>query len=233
MKGQRRIVSEQTRNNLILDSLMGLGGILSALSGIYFLFFPVGGYQGGRNPLYGVTVLLERHPWSEIHPWSSVAMIGIAALHIPLHWSWIMNMTKRGVRLMFGDCQLNKYSQFNLGVNVLIGLSGLVATLSGLYFLLVPGASHESLLPDPGWLFNRLIWDLIHTWSGVFFIAAMVLHIWIHWKWFYKVALRYGAAWWKGLNGLVRGSGSTEVASVPAEDLEVDMKLSVKENVAR
>ncbi|MFO8036103.1 MAG: DUF4405 domain-containing protein [Anaerolineales bacterium] len=218
MGKKRRIVSEQTRNNLILDSLMGLGGILSALSGVYFLFLPVGGYQGGRNPLHGVTVLFERHTWSEIHTWASVALIGIAALHIPLHWSWILNMSKRGARLLFGDCQLNKYSQFNLGVNILIGLSGLVTAFSGLYFLLVPGASHESLLTDPGWLFTRLTWDLIHTWSGVVFISAMVLHIWIHWKWFYKVALRYGVVWRKRMSGPVLEGGSTEVASVPVED---------------
>ena len=188
---KRGVVSSTTRNNLLLDSLLLIGGLISALSGIYFLFFPVGGYQGGRNPAHGLIVLFERHTWDDLHTWSGVALIAAAALHIPLHWRWIVSMTRRGLRALSGQCSLNRYSQFNLAVNVLVGLSGAVTAVSGLYFLLVPGASHRSAVPDPGLLFSRLSWDLIHTWSGVVLIAAAVLHFWIHWKWFYKVIGKY------------------------------------------
>jgi hypothetical protein len=46
---KKRVVSIQTRNNLILDSLLFVSGLITAISGIYFLFLPVAGYQGGRN----------------------------------------------------------------------------------------------------------------------------------------------------------------------------------------
>ena len=192
---KKRVLSVQTRNNIVLDILLLVSGLATALSSIYFLFLPVGGYHGGRNPLYGIIIFFERHTWSDIHIWASVAIIALAALHIPLHWGWIIKMTKSGFRTIIGKSKLNKYSQFNLAINILIGLSGLICGVSGLYFLLVPGASHASLAGDPGWIFTQLTWDLIHTWSGAVMISAGILHFGIHWKWVVKVVSKY----WKAM----------------------------------
>jgi len=190
----RRVVSTQTRNNLIVDILLFTGGVLTALSGIYFVFLPVGGYQGGRNPMYGIVILFTRHTWGDIHIWAGVAIIALAALHIPLHWKWIVSMTGRAVRIALGKGKMNNSGKFNLGVNMLIGLSALISGLSGLYFLLIPGASHSSIIPDPMLLFSRTTWDLIHTWSGIVMIAAALMHHYIHWKWAFKVTRKYWGA---------------------------------------
>ena len=196
---KKRIFSVQTRNNIVLDIFLLVSGLVTALSGIYFLFLPVGGYQGGRNPLYGVTIFFERHTWSDIHIWASVLILALVLLHIPLHWEWIVKMTKSGFRSMLGKSRLNKYSKFNLAINILVGLSGLICAISGVYFLLVPGASHASPVGDPEWLFSLLTWDLIHTWSGAVAISAAVLHFWIHWKWVLKVLNKYWKVWTKKL----------------------------------
>ena len=45
-----------------------------------FLFLPVGGFQGGRNPYYGIVIFFERHTWGDIHTWSSVVIMALAAL---------------------------------------------------------------------------------------------------------------------------------------------------------
>ncbi|MBE9524358.1 MAG: DUF4405 domain-containing protein [Chloroflexi bacterium] len=190
----RKIVSTQTRNNFFIDTLLFTGGTITALSGIYFLFLPVGGYQGGRNPMYGINILFDRHTWGDIHIWAGVAILSLAAIHIPLHWSWIVTMTARALKMITGDAKMNRYAKFNLGVNIFIGASALISGLSGIYFLLVPGASHESTALDPLWLFSRLTWDLIHTWSGVFLVAAATLHIYIHWKWAFKITRKYWRA---------------------------------------
>jgi len=190
----KRIVSTQTRNNFFIDSFLFIGGVITSLSGIYFLFLPVGGYQGGRNPMYGITILFDRHTWGDIHIWAGVAIIALAAIHIPLHWKWIVNMTKRVLKMATRKCSMNAYAKFNLGVNILIGLSALISGLSGMYFLLVPGASHAAIAPDPMWLFSRTTWDLIHTWSGVVVTAAATLHFYIHWKWAFKIARKYWRA---------------------------------------
>ena len=161
-----------------------ISGLISVLSGIYFLFLPIGGFQGGRNPFYDVIIFFERHTWGDIHTWSSVLIVILAALHIPLHWQWIVKMTKTGFRSLVGKSRLNKHSRFNLFINILIGLSGLICGLSGLYFLFLPAA--------PAWIFTPLVWDLIHTWSGVVMTAAGILHLGIHWKWVVKVLGKYG-----------------------------------------
>ena len=188
---KNRVFSVQTRNNFLLDLQLGISGLLSGLSGIYFLFLPVGGYQGGRNPYYGITVIFDRHTWNDIHTWGSVALISFAALHIPIHWDWIIKMTNNGIRSLIGSKKLNKHSQFNLAVNILIGLSGLICGLSGLYFLFFPGVSQVALAGDTGLIFSALTWDLIHTWSGIAMIIAASLHFGIHWKWVIKVVGKY------------------------------------------
>ena len=210
----KRVFSVKTRNNFLLDIPMLLAGLVAVLSGIYFLFLPIGGYQGGRNPLYGIVIFFERHTWDDIHTWSSVIIMALATLHIPIHWDWITKMTRSGVRAIFGKSQLNKFSQFNLFINVLIGLSGLICGLSGLYFLF------ESILVpvgSAGWIFTRFTWDMIHTWSGVVVTAAAILHFAIHWRWVTKVTGKY----WGALQERILAARKEQLSQpvrIPVED---------------
>jgi hypothetical protein len=118
-------------------------------------------------------------------------MILIALLHIPLHWNWFVSMFKRILKEIKGTAEkMNSKGRFNLYVNLTLALSGLIVGLTGLYFFFIPGASHGSGLPDPMWLFNRTVWDLIHTWAFVVMLAAAILHFAIHWKWVTKVTTK-------------------------------------------
>ena len=78
-------VAPQTRNNWLVDATLFIGALVASLSGIYFLFLPVGGYQGGRNPMYGVTILFQRETWDDLHTWFGILMIAAAVIHITLH----------------------------------------------------------------------------------------------------------------------------------------------------
>jgi hypothetical protein len=60
-------ISKRTKINWFIDIALFISAILAGLSAITFLFAPPGGYQGGRNPRYGLTILLERHTWTDIH----------------------------------------------------------------------------------------------------------------------------------------------------------------------
>ncbi len=178
-------VSKQTRNNWLIDAGLLSSALVAAISGIYFLFLPVGGYQGGRNPMYGIVILFERHTWEDIHTWIGVAMIAVAVIHLTLHWSWVVSMARRTWKEWTGKAgPMNARGRWNLIVNLTIAVSFLLTALSGIYFLFFPSSGGAI---TPMVIFSQSGWDLIHTWAGVTLIIAAVLHFAIHWKWVTKV----------------------------------------------
>ncbi len=180
MSNQIRI-SMQTRKKWLLDVALLAGGILAALSGIYFLFLPSGGYEGGRNLMYGITILFSRHTWG------GLLMMVVAVVHFSLHWGWVEAMFRRAKNVLLSrGARLSRFAKFNVALNLLVGVSFLVCALSGVYFLLAPsGGFQGGRNPswDPNFLFSRTTWDLMHTWSGVVMIAAATVHFGIHWQW--------------------------------------------------
>jgi len=182
----KRTLSPTTRNNWLIDAGMLISAIIATLSGIYFLALPVGGYQGGRNPYYGIKLVFERATWEDLHLWTGIIMILAASIHITIHWGWIVSMTKNIIGDLFGRGEkLNNRSRFNAGINAAIGLSFIISAVSGIYLLFFPGGAHG--VTDPLFIFTRTTWDLIHTWSSILLILAAIIHFAIHWKWVTKV----------------------------------------------
>ena len=48
---------------------------------------------GPRSALKPITLIwgLTRHEWGEVHFWIAVCLMAILALHLILHWRWIVN----------------------------------------------------------------------------------------------------------------------------------------------
>jgi hypothetical protein len=188
-------MSMQTRKNWIVDAAVFLGGIVAALSGVYFLFLPSGGYQGGRNPMYGITILFGRHTWGDLHTWGGILMIGAIAIHFAMHWQWVKRMSGRSVEALKPQgMKLSRGAIFNVAIDALVALSFLACALSGIYFLFAPSGGFQGG-QNPGWdpnfLFSRTTWDLVHTWSGVVLMIAAVVHFAIHWRWVKNVTARF------------------------------------------
>jgi len=192
---KRATMSKQTRNNWLIDAALFVGAVLAATSGIYYLFVPSGGYQAGRNPMYGVTILFERSTWSDLHMWGGVLMIAAAVVHIAIHWSWITMMSKRVIRLMRGrGSGMSQGAKRNLFINVVVALSFLVTAVSGVYFLFAPDGGYQggtNTSWDTGFLWSRTTWDLIHTWSGTVLCISAVIHFVIHWRWVKNMTKRF------------------------------------------
>ena len=188
-------MSTQTRMNWLIDAAVFLGGVLAGLSGVYFLFLPSGGYQGGRNPMYGVTIFFERHTWSDVHIWGGILMIAAIAIHFAIHWEWVKRMTRRMASALTAKSgPLSRGAKVNVAIDVVVAISFLVCALSGIYFLFAPSGGFQggsNLGWDPGFLLSRTTWDLIHTWSGVVLSAAAVVHFAIHWRWVKNVTARF------------------------------------------
>ena len=178
-------VSKQTQKNWWIDAALFSSAIAAALSGIYFLFLPSGGFQGGRNPLYNIQILFSRQTWDDLHTWGGIAMIVAAIIHLAIHWPWVVSMARRTWNELTGKCGcMNPRGRGNLFLNVIVAISFVLTAVSGVYFLFVHGGRW---MADPMILFTRSTWDLIHTWAGVALIAAAVIHFAIHWKWVAKV----------------------------------------------
>jgi hypothetical protein len=183
-------ISNKNRNNWLLDSLLALSGIIVGLTSIYFLYLPLDGYRGGRNPYYGIIVFFDRHTWSDLHNWAGVVVTVIALTHFIIHFDWVVNMVKKVARDTFGrKALLNARGRFNVFVDAMLALGFFISAISGLVFFFFIG--ENSLIPAIGNLWwSKTTWDLVHTWSGILMAAAAVVHFAIHWQWVVKIARR-------------------------------------------
>ena len=168
-----------------MDAVLFSSAVLAIPSALYFLFLPSGGFKGGRNPLYNIQILFSRHAWDDLHTWSGVAMIAAAVIHLALHWRWVVSMGQRTWKEVTGKgTQMNSRGRWNLILNTVVVISFVLTAISGVYFMFFPGGR---LAVDTDLLFSRTTWDFIHTWAGVLFIVAIVIHFANHWRWVVNV----------------------------------------------
>jgi hypothetical protein len=166
--------------------VLSVSGLLTTLTGIYFLIFPSGGYQGGRNPHYGQTFLFDRAIWVDIHTWAGIALIGLSVLHIALHWQWVTEMGRRTLAVIRRERKpFNRKIWARVGVVAAIGLLFVGVAASGIYFFVLPGGQGSNRAVQ--FLFARSTWDLVHTWTGVSMIIAAGVHLAMRWKWVARV----------------------------------------------
>ena len=91
-------MTRKTTWNYVIDAMFGLLMLFQGCTGfVLWLILPGGGYRyRGGSGLDDVnsTFLFVRQTWLDIHEWVAVALLVIFALHIAIHWQWIVSMTK-------------------------------------------------------------------------------------------------------------------------------------------
>jgi hypothetical protein len=192
-------ISKQTQQNWLIDAAVFIGALLATLTGIYFLFLPIGGYQGGRNPTYGLTILFSRATWDDLHTWGGLLMILAVVIHLAWHWSWVKMMSRRMANTLIGKgTKFSRGAKINVLVDLVIAIGFFLTAVSSIYFLFVPAGFNggRNLGWDPGFLFSRNNWDMIHTWAALAMIIAALLHGAIHWRWITKVTKRFWLSLW-------------------------------------
>lgn len=113
------------KRNLIVDALGLAVFVLLAVTGLILRWSLPPGSGRLSAPHGPVRVLwgLDRHQWGEIHFWISVAFLAVLALHLALHWKWIVCTLKRQPTQASGKRWL-------LGVVGLFGLLSLAPLLA-------------------------------------------------------------------------------------------------------
>ena len=135
MKNKSKL-TPKLRQNWWIDVILGLSAVIAILSSLYFLAYPVGGYQGGRNPYYNIRVIFDRHTWDMLHTWTGVLMIMAALLHIIIHWSWITGTANRTWQVITRKRKsFAPRLTYNIFLDALIGISFLICAVSGIFFL--------------------------------------------------------------------------------------------------
>jgi len=82
---------KQSKVNFIVDALAFLFLVLLISSGLVMRFLlPPGGGDGGggRLALWG----MGRHAWGDGHFYLAMALMGVLALHLVLHWRWVVSV---------------------------------------------------------------------------------------------------------------------------------------------
>lgn len=180
----RSQLTQRLRHNWWIDALLGISALLALVSSLYFLAFPDGGYQGGRNPFYDITIIFSRQTWDLIHTYSGALMILAALIHILIHWTWIMGTVKRTWQVVTRQRQgFGLRLTYNILLDLMIALGFFVCALSGVVFMFFPASGPAGTMP----LLDKFVWDMLHTWSGTVMAIAAVLHFALHWKWIVNI----------------------------------------------
>jgi hypothetical protein len=209
MKNNKSGLTSKLRQNWRLDALLGVSALVAILSSLYFLVFPNSGYQGGRNPYYNLRVILDRHEWDVLHTWAGIAMIIAALVHIIIHWEWITATSKRTWQVIVKKRRsFGSRLTYNIILDATTALSFIVCGISSLYFLAFPESGPVGRM----FIFNKITWDLIHTWSGVLFTMAAILHFALHWKWIVNITKKVFN------NGFKKTKSDASTDLTPVED---------------
>jgi cytochrome b subunit of formate dehydrogenase len=86
----------RSRFNLIVNTLIGISFLITALSGIYLLFFPA-----GRNGVIDPGFLVTRTTWDLIHTWAGILLIIAGIVHFAIHWRWIVKVTGKMLKVLW------------------------------------------------------------------------------------------------------------------------------------
>jgi len=89
LTGKCGCINARGRWNLVLNIIVAISFVLTAVSGVYFLF--VSGGRGAVDPM----ILFTRTIWDLIHTWAGVLLIAAAIIHFAIHWKWVTKVTRK------------------------------------------------------------------------------------------------------------------------------------------
>jgi hypothetical protein len=93
--------------NFLIDLVAFAAFVFMAATGVLLVYtLPPG--SGRWSAVWGLT----RHQWGDVHLWLAIVFLAVVALHLVLHWRWILSMMKGGAhrppgwRLVLGAVSL-------------------------------------------------------------------------------------------------------------------------------
>jgi cytochrome b561 len=113
-----------------------------------------------------------------IHEWLGIAIGAGALTHVLLHWSWIIEISRR----FFGKAQA--LARVNYVLNLLLFIAITTIIFTGLMI-------SETVMPLLGiTVAQNRMWRSVHTTTASLFIGLVALHVALHWQWFVSLLRR-------------------------------------------
>ncbi len=190
--------------NYLLDILLFSTGLSIVLSStVIWFIIPRGlGLHGdpfcskeGMGPTGNVISFLgwRRYNWIDFHNWTSVGLFVIVVIHVILHWSWIVETTKR----FFDNLRrpIRKVLELYTSIALLL-LLFIFDCLSGLVlWLVLPRGARDyyNMIAGSGRKFlglQRIVWVDLHAWAAVIIVSIIIIHLMMNWDWVAGVTKR-------------------------------------------
>ena len=117
---------KRTSFNILIDTIAFVALVFLTSTGFLMRYQLPPGSGGLHSTSVGhgaetksVSILwgLSRHEWGDIHYWISVTMMAVLAVHLLLHWKWIVHVMR------------HRQNQETSGPRFAVGVFGLVAVL--------------------------------------------------------------------------------------------------------
>jgi hypothetical protein len=103
---------QRSNQNLIIDITTFIAFVLVTTTGVLMKYLLPPG-SGHHTTIWG----MDRHEWGDIHFWMCVVLLGLLAVHLILHWKWIV-------------CMIRGRPREESGARVAIGIVGLIALIA-------------------------------------------------------------------------------------------------------
>lgn len=110
-----------------------------------------------------------------LHEFLGAAAVGLALIHLGLHWSWVETVTLRFFSR--APSRARRYYLLDLGV------------MLGFVMVLLTGLLISTWLDLP--LYDLAAWTHVHRMASVFTLLMVVFKLVVHWRWIASCARRY------------------------------------------
>ena len=121
--------------------------------------------------LFFLVVEAPRFSGLPVHEWLGIAIGAGVITHVLLHWSWVIEITKR----FFGKAQA--IARVNYVLNLLLFIALVTIIFTGLMI-------SETVLPLLGIAAaQNSLWRGVHGAAANLFILLTALHVALHWQW--------------------------------------------------
>lgn len=105
--------------HFVVDAGLAVAGLGALTTGLLLEFVLPAGSRGDTVAAW------TRHAWGDVHLYTALALLGLIALHVTLHWAWVCNVWLK----LTGHRSASATRRRLAGLTVAVALAAFIAAL--------------------------------------------------------------------------------------------------------